>query len=266
MRRRANAVRSCREAAQRGQVGSAFTLVELLVVTAIISLLAALLLPALVGAKERARRTNCKNSQRQFLLAVQMYAHDSGDWLPSGAPEPPLPANDDHLPVLSTATSNNLAHYIGSDRMFHCPSFAEQFKNDASLLLDAYGYGFVIGYNYHGGRINTPWPPVTGYTNRWSSPRKLSDNSALVVISDMNDWSRATGRTWAPHGKGGPILTGTDPSNKQPANTMRSSASIGATGGNVGALDGSVQWKKISRMRVYRGSQQWGDDGCVAMW
>jgi hypothetical protein len=45
-----------------------------------------------------------------------------------------------------------------------------------------------------------------------------------------------------------------------------SSAAIGATGGNVGDLDGSVSWKKIQQMEIYRGSQQWDNDGCWAMW
>jgi len=41
---------------------------------------------------------------------------------------------------------------------------------------------------------------------------------------------------------------------------------IGAVGGNIGMLDGSVAWKSIKKMEIYRGSQQWGDDGCWAMW
>ena len=45
-----------------------------------------------------------------------------------------------------------------------------------------------------------------------------------------------------------------------------SSAAIGAAGGNVGLLDGSVQWRGIRQMQTYRGSQQWGDAGCWAMW
>src|ERR1043166_3318800 len=62
----------------------AFTLIELLVVIAIIAILAALLLPVLAGAKERARRTSCKNSERQFILAVHMYGDDNTQLLPSG--------------------------------------------------------------------------------------------------------------------------------------------------------------------------------------
>src|SRR3954452_16281570 len=90
-----------------------FTLIELLVVIAIIAILAALLLPSLVTAKERARRVNCKNSQRQFLLAIHMYGDDNVQRVPSGAPNAPNPADDDHLPVLSDATSNAIVHYLG---------------------------------------------------------------------------------------------------------------------------------------------------------
>ncbi|MGB9641919.1 MAG: prepilin-type N-terminal cleavage/methylation domain-containing protein [Candidatus Ratteibacteria bacterium] len=53
-----------------------FTLVEILIVIAIIGILAAILLPALAGARERARRTTCLNNLKQIMAAYEMYADD----------------------------------------------------------------------------------------------------------------------------------------------------------------------------------------------
>jgi len=63
-------------------VGEAFTIMELLVVVAIICLLAALLLPALSGAKESGRSVYCSNNLRQLGFALQLYAGEHDDALP----------------------------------------------------------------------------------------------------------------------------------------------------------------------------------------
>ena len=234
-------------------------------VIAIVGILAALLLPALVRAREQTRRVSCKNSQRQFLLAVHLFGDENEQRLPSGASN--LGPLDDHLPVLSNTTSNALIVYLANRVMVHCPNFGDYFLTNRANDFQISGYGYVIGYNYHGGHTNTPWAATYYERATWVSPQRLTDTSSRVVISDMNDWSRSEGRTFAPHGRSGPIMSGADASNPTSAGTPgRTSGQVGAEGSNVGLLDGSVSWRKIREMHIYRGSQMWGDDGCVAMW
>jgi prepilin-type N-terminal cleavage/methylation domain-containing protein len=240
-----------------------FTLIELLVVIAIIAVLASLLLPVLSNTKERARRVACLNHLRQFLLAAHLYADDHEQWLPSGASE--NGPEDDSIPVLSTNTRAMLIQYAGSYRILGCPSLGEPFNTEQGWFEQ--GYGYVIGYNYLGGHTNTPWPAVVSAT--WISPLKATGDAVrsdpmLPLVTDMNDWSPGYGGSVAPHGKAGPIRTGSDFTNPEAGG--KTSADIGGTGGHVGLLDGSVSWKSIRNMQTYRGSQKWSADGCWAMW
>lgn len=71
---------SVRHACAREQ--NAFSLVELLVVVAVIAILAGLLLPSLARAKEKARTTQCTNNLRQWGLALALYAEENDDSIP----------------------------------------------------------------------------------------------------------------------------------------------------------------------------------------
>ena len=92
-----------------------FTLIELLVAIAIIAILAAMLLPALNKARQRARAITCNNNFKQCLLAIQLYIHDSNDELAIRRDNDPL------LPYCWGAFLYNGKYITGYNSLF-CPN------------------------------------------------------------------------------------------------------------------------------------------------
>ena len=223
---------------------------------ALIALLAGLLLPALMAAKERARRTVCQNNVHQFILGLHTYANDNEYRLPSGLSEK---GADEHTPVLSGETFKTMVRILGSNSPLMCPWLREPINVPGGWYYDNYGY--VLGYNYLGGHQGTPWPLVGMANAQWTSPQSVARNPGLPVVTELNAWSTGERRTFAPHGPRGAILQyGEIASGGIP------SAQVGAVGGNIGLLDGSVSWRKMADMKIYRGSRSYDTTGCFTAW
>jgi prepilin-type N-terminal cleavage/methylation domain-containing protein len=211
----------------------AFTLIELLVVIAIIAILAAMLLPALAGAKEKSKRIACVNNLRQVGLSVHMYGNDFREFLPSGRDN----AGEWHSIRINRDTYTNLISYTGKFDIMDCPNFTFGTQNRYSGT-----YGYLVGYNYLcDARLPVVSPTLPAF---WSAARKLTDSPTNAIVADANHWGADL--TMAPHGKSGPYQINGATFTRASSSATR----VGAVGGNVGYLDGSARWSNLRQMKT----------------
>ena len=235
-------VESADQTVNRTRKSTGFTLIELLVVIAIIAILAAMLLPALAKAKQKAQSAFCQNSERQLVLAMLMYADENNEYVPRG---------DDPLwwKVLTTQLGVNSTNDFAKIGVFRCPSYPNK---DALICYVANAWQFSSPLDITGSQVVGPSKinAITStsrtvyfadYENGTGYPEITNVLQSGLNIQYQDVYSPTHLPYSPPSPTGAPQILNT---------TRRISAARHGNGCTLGFFDGHVEFRKAQAIVV----------------
>lgn len=216
-----------------------FTLIELLIVIAVVFLLISLLNPSFQKVTETAQRAECMARQKNFITVSLLMWEDNAGVLPS--------SEKSHARSFTPRAFDRFMEYVEMENGITCPNV--NFEGKGNKPIRRPGYLYHIGYQYFG---NNPWLMRLKRANNprrnYKLPKTTLADPDSVLVADDNSRGRSgvheTGGNW--------ILAPHNAFNDQvdvPVGTTH--LSVGADGGNVGYLDGSVAWRDMHDMQEY---------------
>ena len=211
----------------------AFTLIELLVVIAIIAILAAMLLPALSNAKDKAKRIACVNNLRQIGVGATLYAGDFNDYVLPLRANVPITLTDPGAQAAGTVGLNVTSNAL---TIWNCPNRPNRYGSLPTYEGFASPPQWVIGYTYLGGLTN--WASTPNSPSR--SPVKLGTSKAYWVLAA--DALLKMGATWAEQ-----AVSQSDARYYIYASIPPHKKGQNPAGGNELFADGSAGWRSFDK-------------------
>ena len=162
---------------------TAFTLVEILVVVAILAILAAVLFPVFGRARENARRSSCLSNMRQIGLGIAQYTQDFDERLPFSTGTTPDP--------LSGRWPNKIASYVKNTQVFVCPSYTEHRLPANFLAFTAGGWNgssSTYGINENLSEYRNPGPlsPGDSVSRHLGELKSPSETALIAEVAELS--------------------------------------------------------------------------------
>ena len=257
---------------RRRHARCAFTLIEMLVVIAIIGILAALLLPALLNVKERGKMVFCQNNLKNLGLAVRKYCLFNGGYFPLqwGTTQYPV----ETLCETMGLANHNFAYGDEAPKVILCPSCRVTPAMHEDHLVRHYainghlcGNYIPPGSDYETRVAKSAFPP--GFSWPWPASempdpyfgtfhaRRIDDlrsQAGVVIFLDSNDTLAGGAGTWWDYYDW--YTCGQMSPNMYPTRHMN--------GGNMVFVDGHVEWKPKEFFQNGRNRCKWLADPAVS--